>query len=52
MAPVSTVAPGLSVGEPGRREFGYSPFVPLLLLVVGAYAFRALGEWYAELPPY
>ena len=38
MAPVSTVAPGLSVSEPGRREFGYSPFVPLLLLVVAAVA--------------
>jgi len=41
LAPVSTVAPAVGLGEPGRREFGYSPFVPLLLLVIAAIAWPA-----------
>ncbi len=30
-----------SFGDPGRRAFGYSPFLPLLLLVVAAAAWPA-----------
>ncbi len=41
MAAVSTTPPGLGLGEPGRREFGYSPFLPLLFLVIAAVAWPA-----------
>jgi hypothetical protein len=42
MARVSpTSAPGASVSDLGRREFGYSPFLPLLLLVIAAVAWPA-----------
>ena len=41
MAAVSTTAPGLGLRDPGRREFGYSPFLPLLLLVIAAVAWPA-----------
>jgi hypothetical protein len=33
-----TSAPGASYSGPGRREFGYSPFLPLLLLVIAVAA--------------
>jgi len=32
---------GTQYAEHGRRDFGYSPFLPLLLLVVGAVAWPA-----------
>jgi hypothetical protein len=41
MAAVSTAKPGVGLGEPGRREFGYSPFLPLLLLVAAVVAWPA-----------
>lgn len=36
-----TSVSGASFGVPGRREFGYSPFLPLLLLVIAAAAWPA-----------
>src|SRR5258705_4996954 len=42
MAPASTTSESApSFGDPGRRAFGYSPFLPLLLLVVAAVAWPA-----------
>jgi hypothetical protein len=32
---------GSRLADPGRREFGHSPFLPLLLVVVGAVAWSA-----------
>jgi len=40
MAEPTTGAPG-GFGESARREFGYSPFLPLLLLVIAAVAWPA-----------
>jgi len=38
----TTSSPGASIGDPpARREFGYSPFLPLLLLVIAAVAWPA-----------
>ena len=42
MAPASMTSESApSFGDPGRRAFGYSPFLPLLLLVVAAAAWPA-----------
>ena len=37
----ATITAGSRSGDPGRREFGYSPFLPLLLLVLGGVAWSA-----------
>ena len=39
--PSITGEPAASFGDSGRREFGYSPFLPLLLLVIAAVAWPA-----------
>ena len=42
MAPAATTSESApSFGDPGRRAFGYSPFLPLLLLVIAAVAWPA-----------
>jgi hypothetical protein len=39
--PSITGEPAASFGDSARREFGYSPFLPLLLLVIAAVAWPA-----------